>query len=77
MEKNIKLIWDFRGPDATRIAEHYRKHLGEVMSGEKRYEIGAREVVPGHSIAYMVVPESEMRPLRDRLKPHRGEYVSP
>lgn len=77
MEKNVKLIWDFRGPDALRVAEHYRVHLVEALSGETGYETGTGEVGPGHSIAYLVVPESEMRPWRDRLKPHRGEYVTP
>lgn len=77
MEKNVKLIWDFRGPDATRIAEHYRVHLGEALSGKAGYETGTGEVGPGHSIAYLIVPESEMRLWRDRLKPQRGEYVTP
>ena len=26
-----------------------------------------------HSIAFMVVDEAEMKPIRDALKPHRGE----
>lgn len=77
MEKHIKLIWDFRGPDASRIAEHYRVHLGEAFSGEKQFETVAQDVIPGHSIVFMIVPESEMRPIRDRLKPHRGEYAEP
>lgn len=77
MVKNVKLIWDFRGPDASRIAEHYCVHLAEYESGGKPLEKGIQHVNPGHSIAYVIVPETEMRSVRDQLKPHRGEYVEP
>jgi len=77
MEKNVKLIWDFRGPDSSRIAEHYRVHLQEALTGKNHYETGTLDLVPGHSIAYLIVPEAEMRLWRDRLKPHRGESVTP
>jgi hypothetical protein len=30
-----------------------------------------------HSIAYLVVTESEMIAVRDALKPHRGEVYTP
>ena len=75
MERNIKLIWDFRGPEASRTAEHYRLHLGEALTGQEARETGIQHVNSMHSLVYMIVPESEMRPMRDRLKPHRGEYV--
>ena len=34
MEK-IKLIWNFRGPDAAKIAEHHEIHLKEYIQIEK------------------------------------------
>lgn len=32
MEKHIKLIWDFRGPEAQKIAEHHVIHLKEYAT---------------------------------------------
>ena len=29
--KRVKLIWDFRGPNATKIAEHHDIHLKEYI----------------------------------------------
>jgi hypothetical protein len=29
-----------------------------------------------HAIAFMVVAEEEMRPIRDALKPHRGQVYN-
>ena len=29
-----------------------------------------------HTLAYLVVAESEMKPIRDALKPHRGQVYS-
>jgi len=29
-----------------------------------------------HSLAYLVVDEAKMKPLRDALKPHRGQVYS-
>lgn len=75
MERNIKLIWDFRGPDASRTAEHFRIHLSEAQAGQETRKMGVQHVNDLHSLVYMIVPESEMRPVRDRLKPHRGEVA--
>ena len=79
MNRNLKLIWDFRGPDALKIAEHHEKHLKEFITMEN-IELnitGFQEINAVHSIAYMVVEEKEMISVRDRLKPHRGEVYIP
>ncbi|MGB5818086.1 MAG: hypothetical protein WBG90_01285 [Saonia sp.] len=75
MNRKIKLIWDFRGPDAHKIAEHHEKHLKEyAMTEELGFHItGHKEMSETHSIAYMVVEESIMIQVRDALIPHRGE----
>jgi hypothetical protein len=73
------LIWDFRGPDALKIAEHHEKHLKEFITMEN-IELnitGFQEINAVHSIAYMVVEEKGMISVRDRLKPHRGEVYIP
>ncbi|WP_353087663.1 hypothetical protein [Flavobacterium sp.] len=73
--RNIKLIWDFRGPAAAKTAEHHEIHLKEYIQIEKLpLDITGYEIIHEmHAIAYMVVPESQMIAVRDTLKPHRGE----
>ena len=71
----LKLIWDFRGPDAPKIAEHHVVHLKEYIATQQtelnivRFE----KITDFHFIAFMVVNENEMKPIRDALKPHRGQ----
>ncbi|MBU3025121.1 hypothetical protein [Zobellia galactanivorans] len=80
MGRKIKLIWDFRGPTAEKTAEHHVIHLKEYIAIEKTNLniTGHQDFGPMHSIAYMVVDEPEMIPVRDALKPHRGEvYTEP
>ncbi|MBT8375548.1 MAG: hypothetical protein KJO22_01640 [Bacteroidia bacterium] len=73
--KQLKLIWDFRGPDAQHIAEHHLIHLKEYIKHQSLdISITGTEVLhENHSIAFMVVKEIEMKPIRDALKPHRGQ----
>ncbi len=76
MEKDIKLIWDFRGPAAHQTALHHEIHLKEYIAAEKLTLniTGYQAINDMHSIAYMVVTTAEMKPVRDALKPHRGQY---
>lgn len=75
MSRKIKLIWDFRGPDGNRTAEHYVKHLNEFIAIENiSLNITGYTVISDmHSIAYMVVMENQIKELRDILNPQRGE----
>lgn len=75
MSRKIKLIWDFRGPASAKTAEHHEIHLKEYIAIEK-----LTLNITGHesfgemaAIAFMVVNEEDMIPVRDALKPHRGE----
>ncbi len=73
--RQLKLIWDFRGPEALHIAQHHHIHLKEYISTEN-LDItitGYESLSELHAIAYLVVDESEMKPIRDALKPHRGQ----
>ncbi len=74
----LKLIWDFRGPDATKIAQHHEIHLKEYISINSitAHQTGTDIIHDHHAIAFMVVDESDMRPIRDVLKPHRGQVFS-
>jgi hypothetical protein len=75
MSRKIKLIWDFRGPDASRTAEHHDIHLKQYIAIEKLdLNITGFEVINEfYAIAFMVVTDENMIMVRDALKPHRGE----
>lgn len=74
-ERKLKLIWDFKGPDAERIAEHHAIHLKEfIQSNDISLNItGFEPILNEHWIAFLVVKESQMIMVRDALKPHRGQ----
>lgn len=73
--RKLKLIWDFRGPNAEPIARHHLVHLKEYVT-KNHLDIdifGAESINDLHWIAFFVVDETAMKPLRDALKPHRGQ----
>ncbi|TDU34447.1 hypothetical protein BXY82_2769 [Gelidibacter sediminis] len=76
--RKLKLIWDFKGPDGLKIAEHHAKHLQEFAEIEnyKHMPIGFEALTDVHAIAFLIIPEDQMKPLRDALKPHRGQVYS-
>ncbi|WP_031427648.1 hypothetical protein [Flavimarina sp. Hel_I_48] len=78
MSKEIKLIWDFRGADAKEIAAHHAIHLKEYAAKNlaNTKPIDSETLSPMHSIAFIVVDETDMIAVRDALKPHRGEFVN-
>ncbi|MBP6557322.1 MAG: hypothetical protein KA213_03085 [Flavobacterium sp.] len=75
MSRQIKLIWDFRGPASAKTAEHHEIHLKEYITIEKLpITITGFEIKNEmHAIAFMVVTDEHMIQVRDVLKPHRGE----
>lgn len=76
--RKLKLIWDFRGPTGKKTAEHHLIHLKEYIEIEK-LDIsitGTEDLSDMHSIAFLVVDEDKMKPIRDALKPHRGQVNS-
>jgi len=79
MARQIKLIWDFRGPASAKTAEHHEIHLKEFIAIEKLpITITGFEVKNDmHAIAFIVVNDEKMIPMRDALKPHRGELYIP
>lgn len=77
-ERKLKLIWDFKGPDAETTAAHHATHLQE-FSGSHRVSpgiTGSEKLSTVHAIAFIVVSESRMPPVRDALKPHRGQLYN-
>ena len=77
--RQIKLIWDFRGPASAKTAEHHEIHLKEYLSIEKLpITITGFEIKSDmHAIAFVVVTDEHMIQLRDSLKPHRAELYVP
>lgn len=77
-DRQIKLIWDFRGESARNTAIHHKIHLEEyVLAQRLTLNItGHKDLNNVHSIAYLVVSEAEMIAVRDALKPHRGEVYT-
>jgi len=76
--RKLKLIWDFRGPYALKTAEHHELHLKDYIVIQK-LDItitGVEKLTDMHTIAFLVVNESEMKPIRDALKPHRGQVYA-
>ncbi len=78
MSRQIKLIWDFRGPVSGKTAEHHEIHLKEYIVIEKLpIEITGFEILNEmHAIVFMVVTDENMIQVRDALKPHRGELYN-
>ncbi|MDC1226341.1 hypothetical protein N8013_01690 [Algibacter sp.] len=76
--RKLKLIWDFRGSDSKKIAEHHEIHLKEYIKLENLNITitGVEELNINHSIAFLVVPETGMKEIRDALKPHRGQVYA-
>lgn len=76
--RKLKLIWDFHGPDANKIAQHHEIHLKQYIQLNKLdIEItGVETLGELHSIAFLVVDETFMKPIRDALKPHRGQIYN-
>ncbi|KRP28453.1 MAG: hypothetical protein ABS28_07530, partial [Cryomorphaceae bacterium BACL22 MAG-120619-bin32] len=72
MNRKIKLLWDFRGEDASETAKHHTNHLKEFATLEKLpfYEIDIKEKNPMLVSAFIVVDEMDMKIYRDALKPH-------
>lgn len=75
MSKRIKLIWDFRGPDALHTAQHHQIHLDEYVAAEKIQETqsGFEALSELYAIAFLTVNQEDMLAVRDALRPHRGE----
>ncbi len=61
-----------------KTAEHHELHLKDYIVIQK-LDItitGVEKLTDMHTIAFLVVNESEMKPIRDALKPHRGQVYA-
>ena len=77
MSRKIKLLWDFRGPDALETAKHHTVHLKEfaTLDNLNYHQIDIQEKNPMLVAAFITVDEKDMKIFRDALKPQRGEIA--
>ena len=73
--RKLKLIWDFKGPDAELTAQHHLTHLKDYLQRHEIQEIatGMEKLNDKHHLCYVAVAETDMPKMRDELKPHRGQ----
>lgn len=75
MTDRIKMLWDFKGPNALKTAEHHVIHLNEFIISEKMMDSFAQvqNISSHYAIAEMIIPNRYMNDLKERLKPTRGQ----
>ena len=78
MENKIRLVWDFRGADALKTAEHQLIHLVEFMIKEdiSYTDTSSEQISELYSICSLIIKESDLNFVKKRLKPHRGFLVN-
>ena len=78
MKKKIKLIWQFSGLNALKIADHHLVHLNEYIKREEVVVIdkGTELVNEFSAISFIVICNSFIDKLRVDLKPHQGFVVT-
>ncbi len=76
--ERIKLLWDFRGPNAEPIAKHHAVHLNEFVDAEglQNTVCETQKMTEMYWITYLVVEKIHMNDLRERLKPNRGQLYT-
>lgn len=76
--RQLKLIWDFFGPRAQRIAEHHAAHVNEFVRREGvAATTGAESPAPGHWSAWVVIDEAAALRFRPVLRPNRAVLPDP
>ncbi len=73
--RKLKLIWDFKGPDGLKTAQHHLIHLEEYAVAQQLNCLGkgVEKISDHHHVCYLAVNEEDMPIVRDQLKPHRGQ----
>ena len=76
MCKKTKLIWQFYGMDALRIADHHLVHLNEYLNREDIFVVdkGTELINDFSSISFIIIDNSLVEKLRVALKPHK-EFI--
>ena len=77
MNNKIKLIWQFNGMDALKIADHHLVHLNEYILREEIdiIDSGTELINDFSAISFIIIDNSIVEKLRVALKPHKGFIV--
>ncbi len=77
MCKKTKLIWQFYGMDALRIADHHLVHLNEYLNREDIFVVdkGTELTNEFSAMSFITIDNSLVEKLRVDLKPHKGFLV--
>ena len=72
---NIKLIWNFRGPNGKKTAIHHEKHIRVFFKIEKKILIssGIETLNEFHQLAFAVVLKADLEQIKSVLKPNRSQ----
>ena len=72
---NIKLIWNFRGPNGKKTAIHHEKHIRAFFKIEKKILIssGIETLNEFHQLAFAVVLKADLEQIKSVLKPNRSQ----
>ena len=78
MENKIRLVWDFKGVDALKTAEHQLTHLVEFMIKKdiSYLDKSSEQISELHSICSIIIKDSDLDFVKKRLKTHRGFLVN-
>lgn len=78
MNRKIRLLWDFRGPDAKETAKHHAIHLKEFAEKEELdfLEVSIDEQNAYLCSAFIIINEKDLAIYKSALKPHRGTIVN-
>lgn len=74
LKRQLKMIWEFRGPAADKTAEHHASHLNDFFKMHKKHHLGTGVETFSKigAIAYVIIHEEDMVLVRDKLKPHKA-----
>ena len=74
IKERVKLVWDFKGPDAEHFATHHEIHLKQYAASRNLLDAltSSEELGPMFWMATLTVNKADMIQVRDALRPHRG-----
>ena len=76
--KLIKLIWDFKGPNSDKTAEHFKSHLDQFLKIENKTfsDLGLEIVNDFYSFVFVITSIDDLNFFKEKLKPNRGQKVN-
>ena len=77
MKKKIKMVWNFSGLDAIKIANHHIIHLREymVLNNITMLDEGTEKVNEYAANSYIIIDSKNLEKVKNDLKPHQGFLV--